>query len=386
MLFYVVVIAAVIQYFFCPRYTFTEGKPFTGEFYYNPYAGSDSIGWQKANFHVHSRRWMGLTSGRDNANETIDSIYRYLDYDIVNISDYQLITDFGKDRKGYIPMYEHGYLFPKTHHLVFNVRNVCWLDFLFPQTKHNKQFLLNKLQDNDSVTIAIAHPARMNAFSPDDFKYLGNYPLIEAMNHHKYSFAHWDAALSSGYPAFLVADDESHEVKNPHEVDRVCSYVRSSLDKDSILDALRAGRSYGAEIHMEGFDDFAAKRNNSRKLPKLQSVEMSGDTFKLKISAKAELIRLVGQNGSQLQAVYDSNATSYVFRPTDSYIRAVIMFYDHSYFFLNPVFRYDGKNLPVRIPQYNALSTWMWRGMGTMIIALLFYLRRRNIKRHVQGS
>jgi hypothetical protein len=106
------VIAAVavsIQYLYCPAYIFPEPIPFSGNKIFNPCHEMDSTCWKKANFHVHTRSWRGITKGKKNNEFAIDSIYRYLNYDIIGISDYQHINTYRQKQKDFVPVYEHGF-------------------------------------------------------------------------------------------------------------------------------------------------------------------------------------------------------------------------------------------------------------------------------------
>ncbi len=159
--------AFLFQYIFNVKYKFAQSRPFHGNYVFNPYSNIDSTKWKKANFHVHTHVWMGLCNGRANQSEKVDSLYKYLGYDLFNISDYEKINIFGRKNKGYIPEYEHGYLFPKNHQLVLNAHKICWFDYFFPETKDNEQYVINTLKEDSDCLVTIAHPAYRGAYSPD---------------------------------------------------------------------------------------------------------------------------------------------------------------------------------------------------------------------------
>lgn len=141
-------ISASFQYLYCPVYIFPEPKPFSGDKIYNPYTAIDSTGWKKANFHLHTHQWGGITNGRKNYEFAIDTMYHYLNYDIIGISDYQYINLYNKNEQGFVPVYEHGYMPRKTHQLVIGAKKVFWLDYAFPQTLNNKQYVIESLKAN----------------------------------------------------------------------------------------------------------------------------------------------------------------------------------------------------------------------------------------------
>ena len=73
----------LIQYLIAPVYKFPEIKVFSVDKIFNPYKDIDSTLWRKGNFQIQSYAWMGLTNGWKNSNKEIDSIYKYLGYDII---------------------------------------------------------------------------------------------------------------------------------------------------------------------------------------------------------------------------------------------------------------------------------------------------------------
>ena len=82
----------MVFYLMAPIYHFDDPKPFYGDKLYNPYTGMDSAQWKQYNFQVQSKAWGGITDGRKNSNELIDSMYRELNFDHVATSDYQKIN------------------------------------------------------------------------------------------------------------------------------------------------------------------------------------------------------------------------------------------------------------------------------------------------------
>ena len=130
-LFILIVFVAIvlIMNIFVPVYRFDEPAPFSGEYLHNPYQNMDSTQWKQANFHAHTRRMGGVTNGRSNTNELVDSIYRRLGFDHVGISDYMYINDYESDKEGYIPGYEHGYGVFKIHQLCLGAEKVRYIDY-----------------------------------------------------------------------------------------------------------------------------------------------------------------------------------------------------------------------------------------------------------------
>jgi hypothetical protein len=374
-----------VFYAVAPVYRFADQKPFVGAELLNPYQHLDSTQWKKGNFQAQSHAWFGFTSGRHNFNKAIQTIYKQLGYDIIVTSDYMRINEFGKGKPGYIPTYEHGYGISKNHQVCLGSKKVCWRDYPFFQTLSHKQHIINILKKQNKV-VALAHPDLRDAYTPDDLRYLTNYDLIEAFSNVRYSYPHWDAALTSGHLVYLLADDDTHDIFDPTQVGRIFTMVNTSvLEEDAILDALKSGKAYAVRIGMRPGADFVEKTKDHQHLPSLEYFHVSGDTVFVKVSRKAREIEFIGRQGLTWGMVRDTCFARYTFNPTDTYIRTVIRFPDSTEFYFNPVVRYDGKNLPEAIsPEINLTATWIQRAiaLAIVVIVLLIVVRvKRNRRR-----
>ncbi|MEJ2217621.1 MAG: hypothetical protein P8099_13510 [Gemmatimonadota bacterium] len=138
----------------------------------------------------------------------------------------------------------------------------------------------------------------------------------------------WDAALSAGHLSWVIGDDDEHDLNRPGDVGVSWTMVRApSKRRAAVLAALRAGHTYAVAGH-HGHNDIL-----------LRSVTLHGDTLTVRTDPGARLFRFVGQGGAVLRVVHDSMQASYVFRPTDTYVRTEIVT-AHTRMLLNPVFRY----------------------------------------------
>ena len=370
-----------LQYIVNPKYHFPLSTPFSGNYFYNPYQNIDTAKWRKANFHVHTRQWMGLTNGSKNTNELVDSIYRYLGYDIYCISDYQHINDYEKDdHSWYIPVYEHAYMPPKNHQIVLNARKVTWLDYLFPQTLDNKQQVINALKKDTGCVVAVAHPHWQDQYAAEDFKYLCNYDLIEALNQNRFSLAYWDSALSSGHAAFLLADDDAHDILDIMQGGHCCTFINAALQKDSIIAALKTGCAYGADVDGPNNNSYSERKVIMEHLGHLASVRITGDTLTVRMNKKVKSFDFIGQNGVLEKKVNDNQEASYIFSKTDTYIRTEIKEEEGTAYYLNPVFRYDGKNIPSYQANVDVAKTWTWRFGFFIVILVLIFIRLKATK------
>jgi len=389
-LFYWVLILLVLFFFFlyalAPIYNFSEPEPFSGDELLNPYENMDSSNWKKGNFQVQSRAWMGITNGRHNTNQAIETIYKQLGYDIIVTSDYMRINTFGEGSPNYIPTYEHGYGWRKNHQVCLGASRVCWRDYPIYQSLSHKQHVLNFLRDQNEI-VAIAHPELRGGYTLEDMKYLSNYNLIEAFNNVRFSLAHWDAALSSGHLAYLLSNDDAHNIFNPTEVGMVFTMINTpNSDENAVLNALKSGRSYAVRMSMRKGADYVEKANDHQNNPVLNSVDVIGDTLKVELSDRAERIRFLKQEGALIHREHDTCCASYVFKPDDNYIRIEAIFANGTEFYLNPVVRYNGTSITQQeAPTLNKPKTWLQRGialiMAFIILLIVIKTNRRRAKR-----
>lgn len=382
----------LLIYFTVPVYDFPVPHPFTGEKVFNPYEGMDSTRWKKANFHFHVAAWGGLTSGRNNTVEEFWRIYKKLGYDLPYISDYQKINTFNKDSSFYLPVYEHGFGLRKKHQMLIGARKVLWLDYSLFQNCSHKQHILNLLRDQSEI-VAIAHPDWESGYSREDMMRLSNYDLIEVLDNNWRSVPLWDVALSSGHPAFILADDDAHDISNPYQIGRCCTFINvPELKSADIILSLKEGKAFGADIYMSEGETFDQKAERARLIPVLNSVEFRDDTLWVEASREALKFVFIGQNGKIKKTEYFAKKAAYRMQPEDTYIRTEIMFFNRyggpgTIFYLNPVFRYSGSK-PVNSLQaeINYPRTWILRLLsipsllGLIIFAI--YMRRHRARKN----
>ena len=375
-----------LKYLTAPFYVFPEPEPFSGDQLFNPYEGIDSNFWRKGNFQIQSEAWFGITDGRKNTNEAIDSVYTELDYDIITISDYQKINSYGEDKDAYIPVYEHGYGVYKNHHVMIGDERVVWKDYPIIHTLHHKQHMMNALRSTSEL-VFIAHPRLSGGWEADDMTWVTNYDGIEVLNGFRVSLPHWDAALSSGKNMRILANDDAHDISNINELGNYATLIYSPvLHGDSVVSAMKKGRAFGASIWRLWGESWEAKVEKAHKLPKLSKVELRGDTLIVGVNKIAAKFRFIGQEGVLLDSVMDVNEASYFIKDNDTYVRTEIFFKNQTAYYLNPVIRYDGGDPWVHeMARIDPVRTWVLRivGFATLIFIFLniYYLRKRYCKR-----
>jgi hypothetical protein len=370
-------------------YKFEQPKVFSGNQIYNPYQNIDSAKWYKYNFQVQSKAWGGITDGRLNSNELIDSIYQALSFDHVATSDYQKINRYNSEQDKYIPTYEHGYGVRKTHQVCLGASRVLWLDYPFYQSIHHKQNIINKLNKSCEL-IALAHPLLRNGYTFEDLKYLSGYQLMEVLNNLRVSVAHWDTALSNGHRIYILANDDAHDVSNSNEVGRRFTMINAKNQKrENIINALNNGVAYGMDFIRINDEPMLDKFERSKNIPYLISAKMIADTFKVTVSQKADSIRFVGQHGKRLFASTDCISGQYRIQDSDTYVRTEVYFDDGSIMYLNPVTRHTDINSIERqkLASLDITRTWLFRIGNILLLAVLFFIvykKRSKSKKSVK--
>jgi hypothetical protein len=373
-------------YISAPVYRFSEPAPFSGQHFVNPYKDMNPDHWRKYNFQVQSKAWWGITDGRLNSNVLIDSMYSLLDYDYVATSDYQKINRHRENEALFIPTYEHGYSIRKTHQVCIGAEKVLWRDYIYIQTLSHKQHILDLLRPDNRI-VALAHPLLLDGYLPEDLRYLSGYDLIEVLNNMRISTAHWDTALSNGHPAFILANDDAHDVSNSNEVGRRFTMINAAnTERELILSSLEKGNAYGFDFFRVDDEPWPDKIVRSRSIPHLTSATLDSNRFTVSFSKPFSKLSFIGQHGRVLAMANDYHTASYSIAPTDTYVRTEVMFYDSSAIYLNPVTRsQDGETASGRLAEIDQRATLLFRaaiaGIGfLLIITVLFFIRLRKKK------
>lgn len=377
----------VMIYLWAPVYKFAQPVSFKGNKIFNPYASMDSNNWRKANFHMHSRMAGGVTDGRMNTSQAIFSTYQRLGYNVFSISDYMRINSYKQENQTYIPAYEHGYGIWKNHQLCIGSNGVSFLDYPFGQSLNDKQHIINVLKKKNDI-VAIAHPEFRKGYSPNDFRYLRNYDLLEALNHYRFSLRQWDAALSSGYPAYILASDDAHDINKPGEVGRCVTFINASSTKTGdIISGLKAGNAYGVSVGRYKNETVDSIVSTAINIPKVSDIKVRNDSLFVSVNAKAEAFRFISQDGKLRTSVKNSAKAVYPINRADTYVRTEILFAgkhvaDSITIYLNPVYRYDGaKPVKPSSPEINTPITLVCRIISfctlIFIVINIFVFRKR---------
>ena len=368
---------------FRPSYSFDEPKPFQGTCLLNPYKDMNPDNWIQANFHAHTRQFGGLTNGRLNTNEMLDSVYSALGFDHVGISDYNKINFYDSSDRSFIPAYEHGYGIFKIHQLCIGAEKVRKLDYFAFQNLSMKQHTLNRLAKQTRLAIP-AHPSFVKkGYLVEDMKYLSNYKLMEVLNGFRISCAHWDMALSNGHLVYLIGNDDSHDVTDITDVATRFTMINAPENEaEQLLQALENGNAVGVDFLVKRDETLEQNINRLRKdLPHITQVELKGDTLFVAASKTFSNIKFIGQEGKELNSQKNKKSAFYIIQPEDNYVRTELRFKDGTTLYLNPITRHeDATIVKQRLDRVNYPKTILLWSVYVLVIAaaVRFCIRRKR--------
>jgi hypothetical protein len=363
-------IALGLFYFTTTIYDFPITKAFSGKYWYNPYetCGESTV---KANFHAHAVAWGKLTYGH-NSDQQIFEGYQKKGYDIIGISNYHSISDYAKNKNDlYIPVYEHGWNLMKAHNLAINAKKVIYQDFPLFQTTSHQQKNIERLKSNGDI-VAIAHPNLMGR-SLADMRSLVNYDFMELLNHYRVSNVEYDEALRHGRLSWIISNDDTHDVRDETAFKIWNVIFTQHKNVDTILSNMKKGMHYGVKSKY-------GKCTNA-----LKSCKLRNDSLFISFTNTVEHFDVHGGEEGLIDYQYNKKDFVYVFKPDDDFIRIVAKNLESEELFLNPIVRWDGKNMPYArnmSPSTNYPKTTIVRVTILLlileIISLLVWLIKRK--------
>lgn len=379
------VILVTLTSIFVPSYSFDEPKSFQGNYLHNPYQDMNPNNWIQANFHAHTRQFGGLTNGRANTNEMVDSVYTALGFDHVGLSDYNKINYYDSDNPSYIPAYEHGYGIFKIHQLCIGAEKTRRLDYFAFQNLSMKQHTLNRLEKQTRLAV-IAHPSFVKkGYLVDDMKYLSNYKLMEVLNGFRISTAHWDKALSNGHLVYLIGNDDSHDVTDITDIATRFTMINAPENEaESLLTSLENGNAVAVDFPIIYNETLEQKIDRIKKnLPYITQVELKGDTLLISASKVIYDFKFIGQEGNILSKSKAKKRTvSYIIQPEDNYVRTELKFKDGTTLYLNPITRHESIDIvKQRLDHINYPKTILLWSIYFLIISFIVVgiIRKRKV-------
>jgi hypothetical protein len=231
--------ACVAVYINTQIYFFPRVSKFEGDNWYNPYQNTTGKGGIKANFHAHTRAWAGISNGA-NSYTDFEKEYRKKNYSVCGISNYfeasQSLTSF--------PIYEHGININKSHLLAIAPRYIQYFDYPLWQSSSHQQELIYKLRSTKALVV-LAHPSFGGGRSLSNMQQLVGYHFVEILSYYSNSLTHWDTALCSGRLAWLLANDDCHNL-NTQPIGKHYTVVFGT--KNNFVNNMRIGQHYAIKL------------------------------------------------------------------------------------------------------------------------------------------
>ena len=367
-----------------PIYNFRAPQPFSGPDIFNPYSALDTVrGWKRANFHTHTRVKGPFPPNECEAwpQETYDT-YRKLGYDIVTFSNHNELTTHPFDPLLQVNVYEQGYSPFKFHKLVFGSPGVTHWDPLLPILTSQMQFELDYL-GRRSDFIQINHPYRTIGLTETDMKALSGYEIMELDTHVSTQNEYWDQALSAGHYSFGLANDDLHHAREAGKIAIRCNFLCTpSARYEDIKNTLLGGCYYAMRVPNYGDGDWEEKIEKNQNLPAVSTIGLAGDTLYMALTAKADSIRVNGQNHATLLLARDTDSIEYVLEADEPFARFTAYFPGGEVIYTNPFARYDASvaaspfnNSPQKVNVlltvlFNLLVLALMAGTGYLLVKL----------------
>lgn len=371
------IVFVVLSSVFVPSYSFEEPKPFQGTYLHNPYKDMNPDNWIQSNFHAHTRQFGGLTNGRVNTNEMLDSVYSAFGFQHIGISDYNKINYYDSANPSFIPTYEHGYGIFKIHQLCIGAEKVRRHDFVAFQNLSMKQHTLNRLEKQARLVIP-AHPSFVKkGYLVEDMKYLSNYKLMEVLNGFRISSAHWDMALSNGHLVYLIGNDDSHDVTDMWDVAKRFTMINSPKNEaEHLIQALENGNAVAVDFPVRREETLEQKiKRLKNDVPYMTQIELCGDTLLISASKQMSKIKFIGQDGKELDVQKNQKTAKYIIQPEDNYVRTVATFKGGVTLYLNPITRHESDEIvKQRLDKINYPKTIILWTLYVLVIFALFYI------------
>lgn len=235
------------------------------------------------------------------------------------------------------------------------------LDFPLGQSLSQKQTRILNLKKTASL-VALTHPGLGEGFNTQDLKYLKGYDLMEVLSPYFESFDLWDYALNQGHLSWILANDDTHDLKKQPPGRFFNMIMPESKTKFDVVKALKNG-NHVAYSSDKGIVDVS-----------LEKIRLKGNTINYSFSGNINRVKLV-RNGEMFMA---DPRGQVILHETDKYVRFEVVG-EKSVLYTNPIYRLKASDvsefsiIPYKI---DTLKTFTFRffvfASGFLIFVLLF--------------
>ena len=109
----------------------------------------------------------------------------------------------------------------------------------------------------------------------------------------------------------------------------------------------------GVQFNLSSYKTNEEKKAALLQLPGITGITLLNDTISVRLNEPVKTIKFIGQYGIERKVITNCASGKYLFSKKDTYIRTEVECNDGTVYYLNPVFRYDGKKLTDYAPSYN---------------------------------
>jgi len=359
-LFALLILLLVALYYQSEIFSFSQTPVNHPSSFYNPYQNWNKKKALKANFHAHGQAWGGITNGHNSDDEIIKE-YKKLGFSIAAVSNYHSISKIKDTSLLYIPCYEQGFNVSKTHLLAIDATEAYNLDFPLGQSLSQKQTRILNLKKTASL-LALTHPGLGEGFNTQDLKYLKGYDLMEVLSPYFESFDLWDYALNQGHLSWILANDDTHDLKKQPPGRFFNLIMTENNTKFDVVKALKNG-NHVAYASDKGIVDVS-----------LEKISLKGNTLNYSFSGNINRVKLV-RNGEMFMV---DPRGQVILQETDKYVRFEVVG-EKSVLYTNPIYRLKSSDvaefstIPYKI---DILKTFAYRilvlVLGFVFIVLLY--------------
>jgi hypothetical protein len=370
---FVLALGVYLEFAWPPFYDFPPPRPFSGDVWYQPYAGYRG-GGLVGNFHAHAGVWGGLTAG-EVTREELHAMYLEHGHDVIGISDYMSIAPPQGADALYLSAYEHGYTVGRRHQTVIGAERVDWFDYPLGGNVRQKQHVIDRLRAG-APFLVLNHPTKAGSYAFGDFEKLAGYDALEVATKYGIWDDFWDAALSAGRPVWGMAADDGHTQRTgggSHLGIAAVVIQAAERTPEAVLAALRAGRFHS--LYM---------RQNEPPIA-LVRAEIEDGELVVEIGETAQVIRFISAHGAIRREERGRSIGRYRLAARDPYVRVEVIAHG-AVLYLNPVIRWDGVALPAPRAELRPLPTWTVRGLGALALAWLARALIRALRRRRSGT
>jgi len=350
-------LTAYLELAWPPFYAFPPARSFSGETWYQPYAGYRG-GGLLGNFHAHADAWAGLTFG-EVSREKLFELYAERGYDVVGISDYMSIAPPHPGDPVPLSVYEHGYTIGRRHQTVLGAEQVSWFDYPLGGSPRQKQSVIDHLRAGASFLV-LNHPTKADSYTVEDFAQLTGYDALEVATKYGVWDDFWDAALSAGRPVWGMAADDGHAQASGASHIGIGRVVIHSEERTpaAVLRALREGRFHAIYT-----------RQNEAPIELLRC-EIEDGELVVELGERAAVIRFYSEHGDLRREERGRSIGRYRLAADDPYVRVEVIAHG-AVLYLNPVIRWDGVALPAPQALLQPVPTWTVRVLGAVLLAAI---------------